>query len=727
MADVPRVKDQSYILAPTSLSEERTQVLKHADTFGVFDRYGDILPVGLGEQGLYHEGTRFLSRMELLAGEKNAEARPLLLGSMVSEDNGHLAVNLTNPDMGTASEVKLPRETLHISRTRFLWERGSYERVRIRNYGDEAFDLSVRFRFEADFADIFEVRGMKRERRGHMLEPSVNADTIVLAYLGLDGIPRRTRLEFSPEPDDISASDARFAVRLEPRGEATVFLTVRCESGDAESNRDTYTSAYSKASEVRDAHKARVCEITSSNKQFDEWMRRSAADIDMMTTDTPYGPYPYAGVPWFCTVFGRDGIITAMECLWFNPDLAKGVLGYLASTQATEDIPEREAEPGKILHETRHGEMAALGEVPFGRYYGSVDGTPLFVMLAGEYYERTGDLAFIKTIWSNIDRALQWIDVYGDLDGDGFVEYQQRSPSGGLQQGWKDSEDSVFHRDGRAANGPIALCEVQGYVYAAKQNAAVLAELLGLPEKAEKLHEQAATLKEKFERSFWCDELSTYALALDGDKRQCRVRTSNAGHALFSEIASPEHARLVAKTLFGTDSFSGWGIRTVAASEARYNPISYHNGSVWPHDNVMIARGLARPIYAEKDGAVKILDRLFDASRYMDLPRLPELFCGFDRREGEGPIRYPVANSPQSWAAAAVFSLLQSCLGLTIYSDVNIIEFSHPRLPDFLDWVEIKNLKVGEGSVSLKIIRAGNDALVERTGKQDPVRIRVNK
>ncbi|HZS11319.1 MAG TPA: amylo-alpha-1,6-glucosidase [Nitrospirales bacterium] len=706
MEDVIQVQDKFYILATSSLADDRTLVLKHGETFGVFDRHGDMRHVGTGVQGLYHDGTRHLSRLELRLGEH----RPMLLSSTVKDDNALLAVDLTNTDAPIGDDLLVPRGTVHLSRTMFLWNGQCYERLRLLNYGLAPVALSFSFHFASDFADIFEVRGMKRARKGHRLDDFIEGGSIVLAYEGLDGLVRRTRLEFSMPPTEATGDTARFEALLTPRSEMTLFLTVSCECADTRAPRISYHHAFSSMCAELNRAKTQDCDLYTSNEGFNDWLNRSLDDLHMMVTATQQGPYPYAGVPWFSTPFGRDGIITAFETLWINPDLTRGVLAFLASTQATEVIPEQDAEPGKILHEARRGEMAALGEIPFGRYYGSVDAGPLFVMLAGAYFERTGDVAFVERIWPNIELTLKWLETYGDQDGDGFVEYSRHSVNGLVHQAWKDSSDPVFHADGVLADAPIAICEVQAYVYAAYRAAAQIASAIGRSSRAEALNDRASRLQEHFEAIFWCDDLGTYILALDGEKRPCRVRASNAGHCLLAGIATEEHARIVAQTLLGDDMFSGWGIRTLGSAEQRYNPMSYHNGSVWPHDNALIALGLAR--YGLKDEVLKILTGMFDASLFVDQHRLPELFCGFRRRPGQAPTRYPVACAPQAWASGTVFLLLQATLGLTIDGRESRLCFSKPLLPEFLQRVRIKNLRVGSTTVDVSLERKDREVAV---------------
>ncbi len=707
----------AHILAASDPVDERTRVLKHGDTFAVFDRYGDIKPGALSEAGLYHGGTRFLSCL-LLELERQ---RPFFLSSTVREENDQLAVALTNPDLLRDGELWLPLGALHLALKKFLWRGVCYQQLRVKNHALSAVRTTLAVSFAADFADIFEVRGMKRQARGQDLPPQVGSDRVSVGYRGRDDIVRRTILHFEPRPCSLTASLAQFELSLQPQEEATFAVTVACERAAVAVLR--FDDARTEAQADLERYNAWSCHVRTSSTQINAWLNRAVSDLHMLTTELPSGPYPYAGLPWFNTPFGRDGIITALESLWLRPQLARGVLAYLAATQAAEVIPEQDAEPGKIVHEVRHGEMAALKEMPFGRYYGSVDATPLFVCLAGAYYERTGDRAAVESLWPNIEAALQWIDGYGDRDGDGFVEYHRQSADGLVHQGWKDSDDAVFHADGAPAVGPIALCEVQGYVYAARRAGAALAAMLGQTQRAGQLMRQAEALRAQFERTFWCEELSTYAVALDGDKQPCRLRASNAGHCLFAGIASPQHAQRVARTLLSPASFSGWGVRTLAASECRYNPMSYHNGSVWPHDNALIAHGLAR--YGLAAQALQIWTGLFEAAMSFDLHRLPELFCGFRQDPGEGPVPYPVACAPQAWSAASVFLLLQACLGLEINAPTARICFTRPQLPASLGELRIHNLEVAGAAVDLLLVRHEHDVGVNVLRRDGDIQIFV--
>jgi glycogen debranching enzyme len=712
------VPEALFYIPATAQAERPRHTLKHGNTFALLDSHGDLGATSDPRDGVFHQDTRFLSRLELRLNGMP----PLLLGSSVSDDNSVLRADLTNPDIYVGRRLVLKKDTLHIVRTSFLWKGTAYQRLGVNNHGDGPVDIQLSIIFASDFADIFEVRGLVRERRGVLEAKALGAESVLLRYDGLDKTTRRTTLAFDPRPTRLDRNAAFYQLSLAPKEKASIFVTIGCDQAPGATTAPFFKAMVTARRDLKAAAQ-RATAIETSNDIFNEMVCRSISDLYMLMTDTPEGPYPYAGIPWYSTTFGRDGLITALEMLSLDPGVARGVLRRLAAHQATIEDPLADAQPGKILHEMRGGELAALREVPFGLYYGSVDATPLFVMLAGLYAERTGDDATLAELWPAIEAALGWIDGPGDCDGDGFTEYYCMTEQGLANQGWKDSFDAIFHDNGRLAEGPIALAEVQGYVYAAKLLAARAARRLGKGQQADKLEAEARSLAERFEAAFWCPDKECYALALDGAKRPCRVQTSNAGQLLFTGIAGAERAAQVVGRLLSPQSFSGWGIRTVSTFECRYNPMSYHNGSVWPHDNALIALGFAR--YGHKAAIETVFQGLFEAATYMDLRRLPELFCGFQRRRGRGPTLYPVACAPQAWASGAPLLLLQASLGLEFDPAAGEIRLCDPRLPAFLDSVMLRNLRLGDCSVDLVARRHNGSVSIEVDRTEGGVRVSV--
>jgi glycogen debranching enzyme len=703
---VETVSESPFYIPMTGPAARPRRSLKHDDTFIVLDSHGDIGASAGGPDGLFSSDTRYLARLELVLDE----VQPLLLGSNMRDDNSALAVDLTNPDVYRNGRIVLQKDVLHVVRVIFLWRGTMYQRIGFQNHGERLASFDVTLLFDNDFADLFEVRGEKRPRRGIGSSKVVGPADVLFEYKGLDGKMRCTGLHFGSPPTRLTVNAATYHLELPPGKASALFVAASCGKPALAKPAPFFRGLLAHRREMR-RFATGTTSIETSNDIFNEVLCQSMADLNMLMTDTPQGRYPYAGIPWYSTTFGRDGIITAMQMLWMDPRVARGVLRRLAYYQAKSVDPLADAEPGKILHEMRGGEMAALHEVPFARYYGSVDSTPLFVLLAGLYVERTGDDETLAELWPSIEAALGWINGPGDPDGDGFIEYHRASEQGLANQGWKDSYDAIFHADGQLAEGNIALAEVQGYVYAAKRLAARCALRLGESAKAQALEAEARQLAERFEQTFWCDDLGTYALALDGAKRPCRVRSSNAGQLLFSGMVSPERARLVAAGLMRPHSFTGWGIRTIAQGEARYNPMSYHDGSVWPHDNALIALGFAR--YGLKHSVAHLFKALFDAASYMDLRRLPELFCGFRREKRRGPTLYPVACAPQAWASATPFTLLEAALGLEFDPMRGEVRLRNPRLPEFLNEVILRDLRLGPSSVDLRVTRHGDEVSLE--------------
>jgi glycogen debranching enzyme len=690
-------------------SAEAPLVLKHDDCCGIFNEIADIDAEARTEAGLYRAGVRHLSRLTLTI----AGLRPLLLAANPREDNVLLTVNLTNPDVrGDGGRIVLPRGTLYITRSRYIWNGVCHEMLRVRNFALSTVSVELVIRFAADFENIVDVRAQRRVDAGRARFERVERDSVTQGYLGADEVVRETVVDCHNAPDSISADSLRFRLQIGSRGEKTIALAIGCRSATQPVQISTFTRSLAAAEEVARSSGRPLTLIESTDAPFNAWLRRSASDIGMLLTTTPHGRIPTAGLPWLDAAFGRDMIITALETLWLWPDIARNVLQYLAATQSQDSFAANGAEPGKILNEARGGDLAP-------NYFG-IDTTPLFVLLASAYYTRTADLDFVAELWPSISAALSWIDVYGDVDGDGFTE--SRSRPGSANHGWKTSPDSIFHADGTIATGPVALCEVQAYVYGAKLGAARIARSLGEMPRAIALVEAAQALQARFNTAFWCSDIETFALGLDGDKKQICVRTSNPGHCLYTGIAHAERGRQVVAGFGDEHMFSGWGVRTVAESELRFNPMSYHNGAVWPHDNALLAAGAAR--YDDKAFALRILNAQFEASRHFDLMRLPELFCGFRRRGREPPLQFPVACSPQAASAGAPFLLLQSILGLSIDALDRQIVLAHPVMPDGFDEISVKNLSVWEASVDFTVRRHGASVSVSverREGKLDLV------
>ncbi|WP_293900141.1 glycogen debranching N-terminal domain-containing protein, partial [Phenylobacterium sp.] len=618
---------------------QRLYALKDRDTFMVADSHGDI--VGAAD-GLFHHDTRILSRWELVLGDRS----PTLLSGAVSQDNVYFTSHGLNRAIPAPAGPAGPPGVVHLERKRFLWDERLYERIQVTSYNPELIALPLVFRFAADFRDMFEVRGARRRARGRLFPPEPDESSVRFRYEGLDGVARQSVVAFSESPLAIDAAQASFQFSLRTDECRELYVEVGAAAAEAPS-RARFRAAAARARYAMRDRRRKGARLSTNGRLFNAWIEKSRADLALLTTPMKTGPYPYAGIPWFSTCFGRDGIITAWQILWFEPELARGVLSYLAEHQATETSAFRDSEPGKIMHETRRGEMAALGEVPFGRYYGGVDTTPLFVALAGAYAERTGDFAQVDAWWPALERAAGWITAQADRHPLGLLAYARGADSGLSNQGWKDSGDSIFHADGRFPDGPIALVEVQGYAYAAYRTMALLTGRRGDASAAAGWTARAEALQAMVEARFWMEDQQFYGIALDGRGELCRVRASNAGHLLFTGLAAPDRAAKVADQLLSGGFYSGWGLRTLAHDQARFNPMSYHNGSVWPHDTALTALGLSR--YGERAGVVKLTSGLFEAATLLEM-RLPELFCGFPRAAGEAPVAYPVACLPQAWA-----------------------------------------------------------------------------
>lgn len=691
---------------------EQLLALKNADTFLVADIWGDLKG---GADGLFAHDTRLLSRFVMTAGG----VRPSRLSSGVSQDNVYFSCHSTNRPLPPMGGKGAPAGVLHIERRRFLWGRRLFERVQICNHGIEDVLLPLAFDFDADFADIFEVRGSPREARGAIAPPVCSGRDVTFSYSGLDGVERSSCLRFSEPPARLTRHRAEFMFSL-PRGkQVDLYIEFGAEVAEVPCAERWRLNGVLAQLAMRSRRRSGASLRGPGSPRFNAWLDQSRADVALLTTNLPTGPYPYAGIPWFSTPFGRDGILTAWQMLWLDPSLARGVLSYLAARQATETSAFQDSTPGKIMHETRGGEMSALGEVPFHLYYGGVDTTCLFIALAGAYARRSGDMALIETLWPNLVAAADWMRDHGDSNGDGLIDYARAADTGLSNQGWKDSEDSIFHRDGSFPKGPIALLEVQGYAFAAWRAMADLGRRLG-DHRARGWLERAELLRAQVEDLFWMEDEGFYAIALDGDRAPCKSIGSNAGHLLFTGLPSRERALKVTERMLSGEFRTGWGLRTLARGQARFNPMSYHNGSVWPHDTAIGAAGMAH--YGERDAVSLLMGEIYSAASHFDM-RLPELFCGFERQPGEPPIAYPVACLPQAWAAGSVFLMMQSVLGISIDALEQTVTVTNPALPAGIDRLSLTGLQVGDARTDLLFRRLGDQIAVTPRNKVGTLKI----
>jgi glycogen debranching enzyme len=728
-ADPPRPDDgdptpaqPQQAAAPVLVTDlaSKTLAVKEGGTFLYSDLEGNLDHGGDYGLGFYAKDTRFLSHFRLTISGRD----PVLLSS--SAERGYMShVDLTNPDLYEGDTVVVPQQTLSLRRIRAINGR-MFERVRVKNYNPFAVTLDLEFHLGADFADIFEVRGMAREGTPEPPPPRVRESTIEFDYEGRDGVHRITKVEFGGQPDRIDVNGvtatAVFRMPLGPYQTKLVGLSVEpIVVEDARASSMDFDHAVHELRRSYEEWERESTEIVTDNELFNQLLARSRRDLRALYTQTADGAVLAAGIPWYVTVFGRDTLIASHQLLLVNARPARETLELLAAKQGTRVDDWRDEQPGKILHEIRQGELARAGLIPHSPYYGSVDATPWFLILFGMHFRWTGDAAFAEKLLPAAEAALEWIDRDGDLDGDGFVEYLCRSARGIRNQGWKDSHDSVVHADGGLAEPPIALAEVQAYVYLAKLRMADVYAGLGRQEDALRLQDQAAELKRRYNEAFWMEDEQFFAEALDADKRQVRTVTSNPGHGLYCGIVDEDKAIPLAKRLLSPDMFSGWGIRTMSKSAPAYNPMSYHNGSVWPHDNALIAAGMKR--YGFGRSTNRVATALFDAAIQADYLRLPELFCGFTRRTPNRPVSYPIACSPQAWAAGSPYLLLQSILGISARAHENLLTVNAPQLPTWLNTVEIRNVAVGDSRVSIVFRREGEITSFSLLARDGDVRV----
>ena len=701
LADKPLAELVPHANAPEGEAHAHTLVVKEGDAFLVMSAEGNIVPGDEG-MGFYSRDTRHLSRFDLrLAG-----LRPSLLSS--SADRVWVAtVDLCNPALWNDEQLMVPQMTVNVRRTMLVNDR-MHERIRVRSYHQSELVLPLELWIEADFADLFEVRGLVREHRGEVIPPVIDGGVIRFSYLGEDGVLRETLVELDPAPATVEITGeygvvALYTLTLPPQGRVLLSVTVTPIVAEKVPPSQTFDAAHTYLQTSYDEWEGTCATVTTSSPDFNDLLDRGRRDLRALLTPTPHGPVYAAGIPWYVTLFGRDSIFSAFQTLMLNAEPARNTLRVLAAYQGRQVDPWRYEEPGKILHEVRQGELAGAGYVPHTPYYGTVDATPLFCVLYGSYFRWTGDVALAEELLPNAEAALAWIEQYGDSNGDGWVDYRRRSPRGLVNQGWKDSNDSVVHEGGRLAPSPIALAEVQAYVHLARLRMADVYDGLGRPADATHQRALATDLRTRFNATFWMPDKGFFAEAIDGEGKLVSTVTTNPAHGLYGGFIDDDKAKIMTERLMAPDMFSGWGIRTMSRGATSYNPISYHDGSIWPHDNAFIAAGLKR--YDQREAANRVATAIVDAATAAQNRRLPELYCGFSRDGAATPVAYPVACAPQAWAAGAPFQLLQAMLGISARADEGMLTVNRPMLPRWLRRVTLSNIRVGEARLSLEFTR----------------------
>ncbi len=695
-------------------------VIKHGNLFFLAPPEGEV-PMTRGHGfGLYYHDCRYLNGYELTVGGEHPE--PLAARSW---EGGRAVFQLTTPDFQTPDGRIIDRETVGLK-----WERVIdaeqcvlHEQLDIQYFGYEAIDFPITMRFRAGFEDVFEIRGLIREVKGKLFRPCWKDKCLCFSYEGGDQIRRSLAVHFYPLPTHVKGNSVQFDISLKPNEIKQIRISLALAESEEQPNRlFAQASVYRDLQAVTQGIRAsceqwlkRETEFQSDSLLLNRVMRRSLMDLHMLKTSISGDEFFAAGVPWFVTLFGRDCLITSLQTLAFWSDTPAATLRLLARYQGDQVSDWRDEQPGKILHELRVGELARMNKIPHTPYYGTIDATPLFIILMSRYARWSGDLALFEELRPNIERALHWIDKYGDAAGDGYVSYLSNTNKGLINQGWKDSGDAVVTEDGRFGQPPIALVEVQGYVYMAKMEIADLYDRVGAHEYATRLRAEARALCARFNRDFWIEEEGCYALALEAGHRRCRVMSSNPGQALWTGIVEEQKAGRVVHRLMKPDLFNGWGIRTLSYKERRYNPMGYHLGTVWPHDNSLIAAGFRR--YGFDQEAGRIFVGLLEAAMEFEDYRLPELFTGFGREEYGVPVRYPVACHPQAWAAGSIPFLAETFLGLMPDAFNNRLKIVKPYMPDFINLVELRHVRVGKASVDLRFERKRDGALDAQVGQ----------